>query len=305
MMPGSSQNITGNRMMDEALRYVQWNWPVIPLHTPRADGSCDCNRDDCDRVGKHPRVYRGLLDASLNPADIRTWWEAWPHANIGIVTGVGCGAYGVGVIDIDPRHGGDETFTQLLANLGFSPRTVTAVTGSGGSHLFYRLDNQQLRNSVGTLGEGVDIRGDGGFVVASPSLHVSGRRYYWAPGWSPLFAELEPFPDVLRQKLGSKTSAIVGGVRLMDGAKMVEGQRNMMLSSLAGAIRRKGCTETEIAALLSSTNETRCQPPLSQAEVHKIVHSIARYESGWMPPGESSNPDAERAHAITLAQLAV
>lgn len=136
---------------------------------------------------------RGCLDATRDEDLIRRWWGNEPRSNIGLATGAPSGVF---AIDIDPRHGGDHAFAALVAKSGPLPKTVTSITGSGGRHILFR-HVAGIRNSAGTrLGEGVDVRGDGGFIVAAPSIHPCGRPYAWdvdchpgetpiadAPGW--------------------------------------------------------------------------------------------------------------------------
>ena len=160
------------RIADAALVYVGLGWKVIPLHSFR-DGACTCGNSACTSPGKHPRTTHGLKDATTDPRQIREWWEQWPGANIGIATGA---ESGLAVIDVDPRHGG------TLEALGDLPPTCTVRTGGGGWHLYYQYPSGiAIRNNAsGKLGKGIDMRGEGGYVVAPPSLHVSGQRYTWS-----------------------------------------------------------------------------------------------------------------------------
>src|SRR5260221_6684672 len=90
-----------------ALEYAQRGWPVLPLHGIR-DGACTCGNPKCDKPGKHPRIKSGKehSEATTDPDRIRTWWERWPDANVGIRTGV---ASGLIALDEDPRHGGENS----------------------------------------------------------------------------------------------------------------------------------------------------------------------------------------------------
>lgn len=97
-----------------ALFYASLRWPVLQIHTLRADGRCSCGHYDCRSPGKHPIITHGFKDASIEPQQIRTWWERWPDANIGIATGA---LSGLVVVDIDPRNGGDESYAKLQQEL--------------------------------------------------------------------------------------------------------------------------------------------------------------------------------------------
>src|SRR5690242_12844282 len=146
-----------SRLLKAALTYASRGWAVVPIHTP-LDGVCDCRRDDCTSPGKHPRTRNGWKDASLDETVIRRWWKGWPHANIGIA----CGPSDLVVIDIDPRHGGDEAFRDLIERFGAElTNTVIAITGSGGAHYYYEMPaGMRITNSSGALGPGIDVRGD-------------------------------------------------------------------------------------------------------------------------------------------------
>lgn len=140
-----------------ALAYAARNWRVFPLHTAR-DGKCSCRADDCKSKGKHPRNSNGCTGATTDTAQIHQWWAQWPDANVGVATG-----NGLVVIDIDPRHNGDES----LAALEPFPETPRVLTGGGGQHI-YLTTAVPIRSSAGQLGPGIDVRGDGGYVVAPP-----------------------------------------------------------------------------------------------------------------------------------------
>jgi hypothetical protein len=158
----------------EALALVADGFRVLPLHAV-VDGQCTCRRADCASKGKHPATMRGVHDATTDEATIRRWFAGAPR-NIGIATGAG-----LVVVDVDPRNGGDETIARLEREHGPFPATRTSLTGGGGWHWLFRVDV-----APSSLGPGVDVKADGGYVVAAPSIHASGRRYAWdlgAPDW--------------------------------------------------------------------------------------------------------------------------
>jgi hypothetical protein len=175
-------------MVVAALGYARQGRPVFPCHTP-ADGGCSCGLADCSSPGKHPRTRHGLRDASTDPRVIEGWWRRWPAANVGMLTGR---LSGVVVVDVDPDHGGIDTMRRLVAEHAALPAGPRVHTGSGGWHVLFAWPGREVRNSTGRVGPGVDIRGDGGYVIAPPSLHVSGGRYVWTSG-----GELPRMPDWL------------------------------------------------------------------------------------------------------------
>src|SRR5215470_7716276 len=99
-------------MMAAALEYVRRGWAVLPLHPVRG-GDCGCGDPSCSSAGKHPLgalVPKGLTQATTDETVVRDWWTLAPDANIGVRTGVESGLV---VLDVDPRHGGDESLTEL------------------------------------------------------------------------------------------------------------------------------------------------------------------------------------------------
>jgi len=174
------------RPLEDALRYANRGWAVFPCHEPTPSG-CSCRRPDCSSPGKHPRTARGLLEATTDPEAIVRWWRRWPNANIAVRTGADSGLV---VIDVDPVHGGLTAVAELQRRHGDLPPTPAVRTGSGGHHYWFAYPGVHVPNSAGRLAPGIDVRGDGGYVIAPPSLHPSGS-YWWEatpplaelPGW--------------------------------------------------------------------------------------------------------------------------
>jgi hypothetical protein len=187
---------------EQALEYAARGWAVFPLFGITS-GRCQCRRRDCTRPGKHPRVPRGLHEASTDPKSVAAWWQRWPSANIGVATGA---RSGIVVVDVD-RPGGDASLEVLEQELGPLPETLRAATGGGGLHLVYEHPGGHLGNTVGRLPgfdpplPRVDLRADGGSIVAAPSLHASGRTYRWvndlSPAQAPAWLREPPRPPVV------------------------------------------------------------------------------------------------------------
>lgn len=173
--------------LDAALTYAQRGWRVFPLHGI-VNNSCTCGRDDCSSPGKHPLVRRGLYEATTDMKQIQSWWRQWRNANIGIATGLDSG---IAVIDVD-LPGAVESFDRIIEAV--LPRTLTGFTGGGGVHLVYATQDAALGNSAGRLPgidddlPGIDLRGNGGYIVVPPSAHRSGSHYEW------LDADRDPAP---------------------------------------------------------------------------------------------------------------
>ncbi len=200
-------------MLLAALAYAQrLNWPVFPVHGI-SNGHCTCGSVTCDRPGKHPvgkLVPHGLKDASRDPVVITDWWKDAPWANIGVVTGAESGLV---VLDVDTIKGGDDSLFSLEQDCGKLPETVMALTGSGGYHYLFEHPGgkTRIKNSVDNLGVGLDIRGDGGYIVVAPSVHISGRQYAWEESCKPLSATIAPPPAWLLDKIEDRRKTKSGG----------------------------------------------------------------------------------------------
>jgi len=166
-------------LLAAALAFAARGWHVLPLHHP-IDAGCSCGGFRC-KVGKHPRTQHGVTDASRDEAAIRAWWATWPLANIGIATGI---ASGLVVLDVDARNGGTESFARLVQERGEIGRTRLVFTSGGGFHVYLAHPRDRgISCRVGLPGyPGLDVKGDGGYAIAPPSLHVSGVLYRTRPG---------------------------------------------------------------------------------------------------------------------------
>ncbi|MDZ4345727.1 MAG: DnaB-like helicase C-terminal domain-containing protein [Candidatus Binatia bacterium] len=250
--------------MDDALKYVERGWKVLPLHWIK-EGKCSCGKD-CGTPGKHPvskLTPNGVSNATGNQQIVRDWWGIVPIANIGVATGE---ASNLVVLDVDPRHGG--SVQDLISKHGNFTKTLGVKTGSGGYHYYFRHPGFLVRNSVGALGEGLDVRGDGGYVVAPPSVHVQGS-YAWAFDADD---EIAAMPGWLSAKDNTRTSAPAGLPEMIK-----KGVQHDTLVSIAGTVRRRGCSESEIYALISEVNR-RCQEPGPDSNLRKIAASMMQYQ---------------------------
>jgi putative DNA primase/helicase len=158
----------------QALRYAKHGCAVLPLHTTK-HGVCTCRLGgSCTHAGKHPQTPHGVKDATTDRNQIRAW--KWSNANIGVATG-----NGLFVLDVDGEVG-QKNLEVLEAKHGPLPVTVTVETGKGRHYYFSCDEDLHIGNSVGRLGEGIDVRGDGGYVVGAGSRHSSGRIYRSSDG---------------------------------------------------------------------------------------------------------------------------
>jgi len=225
---------TINRTLRSALWYASHGWAIFPIHAPLFDAQGDCyactceewRRSDqckqtkrhmwlapgehCKQPGKCP-ACRWAEKSTTDPGTIYKWWgHDWRTRledgycvlytpNIGI----DCGKSSLLTLDVDTYK---KVCGEIEDLLGLEDReTVTAISGGGGEHLVYNRQCLPYGNSTKGLPPGIDIRGDGGYIVAAPSLHKSGRRYQWETGYGPHEIDLSPIPSALRSILDRAT----------------------------------------------------------------------------------------------------
>jgi putative DNA primase/helicase len=165
-----------------AISYARRGFAVIPVRWMDGD-ACSCPRGvECPSKGKHP-VHEAWPDvATASPLDVAHWWrpspaeaipsEWWPRANIGIVTGRKSGVW---VLDVDSYNGGDSRLAGYENRHGALPETRVHHTGGGGVHYFWAHPGFDVRNDAKkVLGQGLDLKGERGFVVAPPSVSAKG-----------------------------------------------------------------------------------------------------------------------------------
>lgn len=200
-MTANVTDIRTGALLTAALEYVSRGWHVFPIFEVGDDGNCTCtDGPDCGNPGKHPRTPRGLLNATDDPKQVKKWWKRWPKANVAIA----CGLSGLVVVDVDPRNGGDATAGELEAKHGRLPETPRAVTGGGGSHELFSMPDGVPSVRSGKLGLGVDIKAEGGYIIAAPSNHYSGSLYTWDSGAHPSDTKLAPCPKWVLDRLARK-----------------------------------------------------------------------------------------------------
>lgn len=197
------------------------------------------------------------------------WFENQPFANVGIA----CGRRsGIVVLDVDAKNGGYESLAALQEVQGRLPDTPIARTGGGGEHIFFAHPGVEVRNSAGRLGPGLDVRGDGGYVVGAGSVHPNGSPYEWI--FSPDDVPLAPLPAWVVKLLRDTPPQ---NIPVCTNGTVANGSRNVYLTSMAGTMRNKGFGEDAMYAALIIHNREKCVPPLTDGEVLVIARSISRY----------------------------
>jgi hypothetical protein len=269
-------------MLDEALDYLAEGLSVIPIHPEN----------------KRPYVKWEAYQKKLpTEGNLRKWWTNWPNANIGVVTGA---VSGIWVVDIDDPAAA----SQWLKAQGIPlPDTPTVETAKG-SHLWFRHPGHEVGNSAKKV-PGIDIRGDGGYVIVPPSIHPSGIRYEWSTRFDrEALAECPPAlmravtggggkektpkapapqgqtpsedPAQAEMSVDSADSLPETERLIYDSLNMVEGQRNTTMTQLVGRWVGMGHSPAEVRAFAHFINKTKCRPPMDGSEVDSIVVSIVR-----------------------------
>lgn len=299
--PSRSGTASPPDRLQAALDYARSGLPVFP----------------CMPGGKTPLIKDWPNKATTDEEQIREWWRRWPNANIGIPTGPRSGFL---ILDVDLDKSGFGSLEALTNEHGELPRTPKVKTGRGGMHIYFRYPaGEEIRNSAGLLGVGLDVRGAGGYVVAPPSATTG--TYEWrertplseAPEWlleahrrpsrrsgdpseagigaengpTGAYKQGMPFSEARVSVLSDST----GPSRVIGPGPIPYGQRNNTLTSSAGWLRARGYSGPEILAELIRINAAQCSPPIGEhptdtdpRELEKIAQSASRYAPGTSSP---------------------
>ncbi len=261
-----------NPLMTAALMYAGKGWAVFPL----VPG------------GKVPhKGTEGYKDATTDVDRLTRWWTSHPTDNIGLA----CGASHLVVVDLDTKGGedGPGNWRAFCARQDISDDgALVQMTPSGGTHLVYKAPSgAPIRNSAGSLAPGVDVRGDGGYILAEPST-VGGREYVWEVMTHPEECEPAVLPDALARLLVTRPVQTRTRPEPFDLPEGIEdGRRNDTLFRLACSLRARGLDKTEILATVRTVNQTRCKPPKDDHEVQTLVASACTNTAG----GDVHNTD--------------
>ena len=262
-----------NKLLDAAIEYAtKYNWAVFP----------------CSARTKKPLTPHGCKDAKKDVGAIRAWWTKWPDASVGVATG---SISNLIVIDEDldeekGLNGYEEVSTWERIN-GALPETVLCITGRGGYHLYYKYEGNDIRNRAGIL-DGVDVRGEGGYVIAPPSMHPNGTEYQWeyAPDEMPL---TEVDSTVKRFLFWGKQKENTADFKLPD--RIPSGERNDTLFRLACSMQAQGLPDAAIMAAMEQTNQSACEDPLGDEELENIINSALRYQKGELKTISKGMPE--------------
>lgn len=178
--------MTDNPLLLAALQYSAMGWHVFP----------------CRPGMKVPATPHGVKEATTSEATIRAWWTRWPAANVALACGAASGVYVIDV-DVDPAKGIDgfaslEAFPEL-------PTTIRQSSPRGGAHFIFKASTP-VRNK-NSFRPGIDIRGEGYYIIVAPSIHPNGKAYAWAKDLGPEEVELAEYPDFMRPPVEKPAAA--------------------------------------------------------------------------------------------------
>lgn len=257
-----------------AVWWAERGFAVFPLQ-PRGKDPLD---------GSH-----GFKDATRDVATLRKWWSRAPEMNIGLSLGAPSG--GVFALDLDAHDegaDGRDTLAEWEAEHGDLPDTLEVRTGSGGIHLLFRSDSTVRPSANAQMA--VDVRGDGSYIVAPPSVHPNGVRYAIVHGAAVADADdsVRAFVEVVRPAAQATTP---GG--FVDFERTIEqGGRDDAVYRKAASCRAKSLDREDAVAVCLAYNASKCKPPLPESQVRAKVASAYR-----KPAGHSAEYEARRGGA--------
>jgi len=286
-----------NKLTLSAEWYANQDWKILPCYGI-VDGRCNCGQahPEPKDVGKHPAINGWNKEATSDIAQVSAWWEQSPDQNIGVM----CRSSGFFVIDIDPRHGGHNSYEKFEALVeGALPPTVEARTGAynvgnevlRGRHLFYKCDAyEDLLGNLNKLGlKGIDVKHNG-YVLIAPSAHFSGTNYEWVEGKGPHEIEMAEAPEELLKALRKSNRTNSTSLGEMDWKKtfgaevysngvkldvdkiledgIEEGERAVTIYALACSLANQFAVDTPageqaLETLMIRFNHEKVRPPMA------------------------------------------
>lgn len=272
-------------MKEYAIEYAKRGFAVLPLK----------------HKGKDPIFKGGFLEATTDLEQIETWWTEKPHANVGIATGEMSGGIAVIDLDIKPDQGidGGLALKEWESKHGSFPDTVCVTTGGGGRHLYYKVD-KPFSCARGII-EGVDVRCNGGYVVAPGSVHSNGNLYEW--DYSPDEIEIAPANSSVYALL-ELMSADVNNTAFKSPEVIKAGARVDTLFKMTCSLQAKNLSDEAIKAAVRTENAERCQPPLTEKELEKEVFpALQRYEKGVANKSEPLKKKVEPLKMLSASEI--
>lgn len=258
------------KTLAQALRYRERGFSMIPIR---------CGE-------KTPHVaWEQYQSKKPSPELIRVWFNRWPDAGIGVVTG---DISGVDVVDVDSIDAEDRLIEAVPEILDLD---IPIAKTPRGKHFYFRATKNS--NATGVL-DGVDFRGQGGYAIAPPSRGENGKRYSWVKGASIFEIDPPEMPSALSSLLNNyKASKAEGGahrrlqdtdhtrpqVTTSDHIRFDQGHRDETLFHIANYLVKGGMPDQEIEQLLRVMASQLCKPPFPEKEIPaKIKSALKRNE---------------------------
>ncbi len=254
-----------NSSLQHALHYLAMGLSVIPI-----------------KPDKTPYIQWKNFQKRLPTEDeVKAWWQKWPGAMIGIVTGK---VSGVCVIDIDSEEGQAQVDELIPENLVFP----VSKTPRGGKHYYFKMPDEPIGNNAGAI-PGADFRGERGYIIAPPSMNGDGQGYIWLDGCSIDEVELSSLPSAYIVFIndfafkGYKGDAVNNYAKLRKATDNYEiyyqqGQRDETLFHVANSLIRGGMEEG-LARKTLSMLALQCDPPFDLKDANiKIDSALKRIE---------------------------
>ena len=259
-----------NKLLEAAINYSHKGFRIFPLHSVNDRGHCSCGQQDCDSPGKHPRNYNGLKGSTTDETQIVKWWKKFPDPNIGLRTG-----RGLFVLDVDGDEG-EGSLYELQEKHEKLPDTWECLTGKG-RHIYLSCPSDKyIKSSTSQVGFDLDVRCEGGYVIAPPSRHYFGNTYEWevsshpddiplaeAPGW---LIRLACTRKKSNRRWGSSFKTILH-----------IGERNETLFKEACHLRDLGLDRDKVEHFIYLRNRCDCIPLLKDGEVETLLRSAYSY----------------------------
>ncbi len=239
----------------------------------------------CDANGKSPLTKHGYKDASSNANDVERWWKAYPDANIGMPTGR---RNNLVIVDVDIKGGakGFESLSQLMSE-GVVFDTKTVKTPSGGYHYYYTYPEgfDRVKNKV-NVRPGIDIRADGGYVVA-PGSSIDGNNYEFPDNNKEISELPEKLLKVITGESELKTSALSKS-SILSGV-IEQGGRNDGVFKIASKLRGDD-VPLDVAKAEVLATASACNPPLPHSEAIRCLESAySHYQPNPKNPTDTGN----------------
>ncbi len=248
-------------MLVKALAYIEKGWHVFPVTQNKVP---------------FPKTH-GHKDASCDEKTVREMWNRFPNANIGIATGKRSGFF---VLDVDIKEykTGDESLSDLEKEFGSLPQTVESITWSGGRQIFFKYpESEDVFNSQSKIGKDLDIRGEGGYIVAPGSI-VNGNTYEWEASCHPDEVKMVNAPQWLIDKCVEVNKK--SKYKLPEG-DIPQGMQDDHMFRFACSLQAQGFTQEMVKGALKETL-SKCpqdpKKPFTERDIDRWVSSAFGYD---------------------------